>query len=359
MSVHYDDKYKYWYVRKRIKTLDGQVVKKKLRGFKTKKEAKIAEHNLDILSDVNYKKIYIKDLIIDYENYLDETKKPNTIITHKNKIKNHITPYFNNKKLDDLNINIIRKFKIELTNNNPNLSIQYKNDILHILGALINFANKYHDFKYKSRDIIETFPNHNPIKKIEYLTYEEWTTFKSNITRINDLALFTIFYFTGVRKGEIQALTWNDWKEDEKSLIIFKNYSAKKQEITSTKTSKSTRTILLDDNSNAILIELFKAKKEYPFFSEKNYIFGNLQPLSATQIDRLTKKYLLLSGINKHITAHTFRHSHASLLINKGVNITVISKRLGHSDITTTLDVYSHMFPSAELEAIDILNNLL
>ena len=63
------------------------------------------------------------------------------------------------------------------------------------------------------------------------------------------------------------------------------------------------------------------------------------------------------SGVKK-IRIHDFRHSHASLLISKGVPITVISKRLGHSNIQMTLNIYAHLIPEDEDKAINILENL-
>lgn len=60
----------------------------------------------------------------------------------------------------------------------------------------------------------------------------------------------------------------------------------------------------------------------------------------------------------KHIRVHDLRHSHASLLINHGVNIMLISKRLGHDKVSITLDTYSHLFPDKETELMDVLETL-
>ena len=66
-------------------------------------------------------------------------------------------------------------------------------------------------------------------------------------------------------------------------------------------------------------------------------------------------KYEDLAGV-KHIRVHDLRHSHASLLINKGQNILIVSKRLGHSDITQTLNTYSHLMPNTQKDIIAALN---
>ena len=57
-----------------------------------------------------------------------------------------------------------------------------------------------------------------------------------------------------------------------------------------------------------------------------------------------------------HIRVHYFRHSHASLLINAGVSLYVVSRHLGHSDIQTTANIYGHLYPNTESEIADVLN---
>lgn len=60
----------------------------------------------------------------------------------------------------------------------------------------------------------------------------------------------------------------------------------------------------------------------------------------------------------KRIRIHDFRYSHTSLLINGGVNILLVAKRLSHTNITETLNTYSHMFEEKRSDCIDFLNNL-
>lgn len=92
-------------------------------------------------------------------------------------------------------------------------------------------------------------------------------------------------------------------------------------------------------------------------FSDDWFIFDGLNPLSPTIVGRKKNKYCELTNVKK-IRIHDFRHSHATLLISLKVHITVISERLGHSDINMTLNRYSHMIPNDETKAIDGINNL-
>lgn len=76
-----------------------------------------------------------------------------------------------------------------------------------------------------------------------------------------------------------------------------------------------------------------------------------------TTIQHKNEKYSKLAGV-KTIRIHDFRHSHASLLANEGINIQEIARRLGHSDIKMTWNVYAHLYPREEERAVNILNRI-
>ena len=71
------------------------------------------------------------------------------------------------------------------------------------------------------------------------------------------------------------------------------------------------------------------------------------------------KKILKRDSNLKKIRIHDFRHSHASLLINQGEDYLVVKERLGHASITTTIDTYSHLYPSKQKDLADKLDNLI
>lgn len=89
-----------------------------------------------------------------------------------------------------------------------------------------------------------------------------------------------------------------------------------------------------------------------------NYrVCGGIKCLSDTAIDTHNRIYSKNAGIDR-IRVHDFRHSHASLLCNEGINIQEIARRLGHSDIQTTWNTYAHLYPREEERAIAILNKI-
>ena len=92
--------------------------------------------------------------------------------------------------------------------------------------------------------------------------------------------------------------------------------------------------------------------KKYDYF-----IFGGMSPLSSTTINRYKKETCEKANI-RPIALHQFRHSHATLLLNLNIDIHVISKRLGHTKTSTTLDIYTHANLEQEKRVSKTLNSL-
>jgi len=102
------------------------------------------------------------------------------------------------------------------------------------------------------------------------------------------------------------------------------------------------------------LLKELKLKKK----PKTNYVvFGKVKDhISETSIDRKFKKYIKKSGVQQ-IRIHDFRHSHASYLINLGTIPSVVAKRLGHRDVSTTLNTYSHLYPTTEKETVALMED--
>ena len=115
--------------------------------------------------------------------------------------------------------------------------------------------------------------------------------------------------------------------------------------VTSPKTSSSCRTIPIPNFLLKDLSDFYNDDANYCGFRESWYVFGNIDPLSATTLlDRKTKNAFMARV--KDIRIHDFRHSCASLLIDSGANITLVAKYLRHTKIDETLNTYSHMYQS-------------
>lgn len=115
------------------------------------------------------------------------------------------------------------------------------------------------------------------------------------------------------------------------------------------KSDSSERTITLDD----VTMEYLK-----PFIAKaKPFVFGETRSLPITSVQKVFEEGIKKSGVPR-IRIHDLRHSHATMLINNGVNIVAVSRRLGHSDINITLKVYSHLLRKTEDEMVTTISNL-
>ena len=164
--------------------------------------------------------------------------------------------------------------------------------------------------------------------------------------------MLKLLFWTGLRIGEARALKSDDIDFENKTISVTKTYTHLKGKdvITTPKTKGSIRTIKIDDI-------LAKDIKEY--LDKARYI------LDDNFIFRYSKLYYLaifkniaLKVLGKSLRIHDLRHSHASFLINNGVDVLLISKRLGHTNTTMTLNTYSHLYPDKEGEAIDLINKI-
>ena len=293
---------------------------------------------------MNNKIVTINEAYLKYINYAELHLKPTTILNIKRKFKLHILPFISNKNIYEFSENDYiywQKCIKDLNYSNSfNKSIQslFKRffDYLSIFYKIDNVARKMIDFKdYK---IVEN-------KEKEILSFKDFKKFIKCIK--NDIlynTLFDFLYFTGVRKGELLALNWNDLNHNSVSITktITKEFFNGKRLITTPKTNGSIRSIVIDKK----LIEKLNKLKKYYIHNNKDFtndyfIFGGSKPIATTTLER-KKNYYCDKAKVKRIRIHDFRHSHATLLYKNKCDIKTIQKRLGHSNINTTLDTYVH-----------------
>lgn len=170
---------------------------------------------------------------------------------------------------------------------------------------------------------------------------------------------FNIAFYTGMRKGKIHALQWTDIKDGY--INITKSLAQKLQgadRITPPKNKSSIRTIQIPKPLQDVLDEHYKRCRTIDGFNDSYLICGGAKALRDTSIQNELKRYADQAGV-KIIRVHDFRHSHASLLANEGINIQEVARRLGHAKISMTWETYSHLYPREEERAIQILNKIV
>ena len=165
----------------------------------------------------------------------------------------------------------------------------------------------------------------------------------------------------GLRQGELQALQFKDINFKKQELSISKTLTTKlkgeKWTISPPKTKNSISVLPLPVIVLEDLKMLLNEVKKFRDYKDTWFVFGNSVPFKETTIQTHKNKYCKLASV-KQIRIHDFRHSCASLLINRGASIQLVSKYLGHADISITLKIYTHLYKS-ELDGVaDLLNKL-
>ena len=345
------------------------VTKKRIRiirkGFKTKKEALELEQYIRFveLKEKRFDFLVTTDMLFDIleEEDRQNNRKISYITTQRNNYERHIKPYFINTNLNKLSYEHIFEFREHLKikpkkqNDSSTLNHNTVNKIMILLKKIFDTGVR--------KSLIDKNPAENlrklPISKptINFWGIEEFNEFRKLIKsdEISYYLFFTIAFFTGMRMGEILALNWGDINLITNTIHITKTayFVNGINHINNTKTRAGTRHITIN-NKLARRLADWKEEQEN-LLKEFTTDTGSLQviqstpiPMTKNMIDKKFKQILTRNNNLKKIRIHDLRHSHASLLINQGEDYLVVKERLGHASITTTIDTYSHLYPSKQ-----------
>lgn len=351
-----------WYFRCYYTDGYGNRKQKESKKFFMKKDALDAEreflNSLEI--SVPTKKMTIYDLKNEYLEYKKQTVKITTI--GRIKVFSKYFEIIDNVIINDFDIKTFEKWKKSI--NEINVSATYKNKIYTHLKALLKYAIRFHDF-YKLETVLnkmEGFSNPNELKKeMKYFTYEEFKKFIIQEKDIKYKTFFEILYYCGLRKNEANALTWNDIDFEKNIIRINKSVALKikgiKYKILPPKTNSSNRILPITVTLKESLLQLKHYYEKHYNFSKDWFVFGGVYPIGETSLCNHKNKCCDAAHLDR-IRIHDFRHSCASLLINNGASISLVSKYLGHSNISTTLNVYTHFFKNEFEDIICLINNL-
>ncbi|CYW63386.1 site-specific recombinase%2C phage integrase family [Streptococcus suis] len=346
------------------------------KGYKTKKEATEAEH---YLRSVEFKKrFYGAKITVSmlYELLKEEDRinhrKVSYINTQENNYNKHIKDYFskvdNVTKLTYEDIYQFREHlrrKVAQNSENP-LSTNTINKIMILLKKIFDVGLRKDYYTTNPVKLLKKLPVEKT--KMQFWTVKEFQQFLTLFEQeeYNIKLLFTVLFFTGLRLGEALALTWKDIDFSSNTIHITKSvyFSKKICHVTTTKTNAGTRRIIINKKLSQELQSWQEHQKHLlGHFTSDSLTLQVFQsnPLTITKnaVEKQYKKILERDDTLKKIRIHDFRHSHASLLINQGEDYLVVKERLGHASITTTIDTYSHLYPSKQKDLADKLDDLL
>ena len=351
-GIYFDKKTKTYYVSKRY--VDGMGSNKRLfkRGFKTQKEAK-QYMNSFLMKEHGHQDMTFDDFIDVYYGDRKERLKLNTFLTKQKIIETTIRPYFGSLKLNEITPAIVMKWQNEILKTTTKYNKNYANSTLKTihaqLSAIFNHAVKYYGLRQNPANVVGTMGKPEK-KEMLFWTQEEYKKFSLEIMdKPISFYAFEVLYWCGIRLGELLALTKEDFDLENKKLRINKSYQKINGEdvITTPKTVNSNRYIDIPD---ALVEEMQNYFNELYGIKDTDRIFPITKSYLHHEMDRGAKA----AGV-KRIRIHDLRHSHVSLLIQKGFSAIAIAQRVGHESIRITYK-YAHLFPSVGKDIANVLD---
>lgn len=349
--------------------------------FKTRREAERyeADYRINKLHQIKHKdKVTVSYLysLVQEEDELRGNKR-GTIDSQESYYRVYISKYFKNADMRVISVSDIKEYRNWLKSQPSVKGGTLTNS--HVNQQMI-FVHKMFDVAIANRirqdnpcNGLRRLPQQH--KEMAYYTPEQFKQFDSLFEEdeYSFQLLYRVLMYTGVRIGEALALTWEQINLDEKYIDV--RYSAYyrngKVHIGTVKTSQSNRRIYIHSGFAEELRE-WKVK-QLEFLQEFT------QNPSSLQIYQTTPEVLTAPNVSnfrvilkkrmpdnlKLIRNHDFRHSHAAFLVSQGLRngegkdyiFFTLMKRLGHSSINTTINVYSHLFPTQQKEIASAFEN--
>ncbi|HEP1357637.1 tyrosine-type recombinase/integrase [Streptococcus pyogenes] len=359
-----------------IDQMTGKRVKTSITGRTRKEVNQKAKHaQLDFLSNGSTikRKVVIKTFKELSHLWLETYKltvKPQTYDATVTRLNRHIMPTLGNIKVDKITASDIQMLINRLSKYYVNYTA-VRSVIRKVLqqGVLLGLID------YNSaRDIILPRKQPNAKKKVKFIDASDLKSFLEHLEtsqhkRYNlyfDAVLYQLLLSTGLRIGEACALEWGDIDLENGTIAINKTYNKNLKFLSTAKTQSGNRVISVDKKTLRSL-KLYQMRQRQLFnevgarVSEVVFATPTRKYFNASVRQSALDTRCKEAGIER-FTFHAFRHTHASLLLNAGISYKELQYRLGHANISMTLDTYGHLSKDKEKEAVlyyeKAMNNL-
>lgn len=295
------------------------------------------------------------------ELYMKVSVKQTTFESYSSWVYKHIIPELGDVILQKLRADEIQRF---INNKREELSSRSARHIYRLLNAALDEAVKQKKLSENvmvdvKRPALEKF-------EINPWTIDEKNFFLKSIREHRLYPLFLLALEGGLRRGELLGSKWFDLDHEKNELAILRSYNVIKGGAKfSEPKGGSKRTIKLPSKvTDELLRWKEKQSKEKEFlgrsYQDQGLIFSTKlgTPIYPREVNREFDRLIGMAQVRR-IRVHDMRHTHATVLLKLGVHPKVVQMRLGHKDITITLQIYSHYVLGLDEEAADKLDGVL
>ena len=326
----------------------------------SKKDAqKIMVELVDKKSSISFDHIKLKGyLLYWYDDYKDNISEV-TARDYHGIIKNHLIPTLGELKLRDIkSIHILNYQKEKLKNGRIRGSGGLSKRTVQSHHRLLSLALKHAISPYGliSNNPCKHVKAPSPSHKARPFTHEETDKILDAIDGILLHTLVHLALYTGMRRSELTGLKWKDIKFQHKLIDVKRSGRVinGRFKYSDLKNESSSRQIIISEKTLNFLKNFKKERAALVNENQPVFLTPRGTPLRPDYITRKFKKICLSLEIQDH-SFHDLRHTHATWLLEAGVNPKIVQERLGHSRIETTLNVYSHVSINEQRKAVEIL----
>lgn len=352
MPVYKDEERNTWYCKFSYQDWTGQRKQKLKRGFKLQREAKEWEREF-LERQQGTPNMTFRALTDLYLEDIKARNKESSVRTKTSIIETWLLPVFGERPINAITPAVVRKWQAQLAkgNGNEEPNSTHISNIEQQFGSIMNFAVKYYNLLVNPHRITGRIGK--PAKrKMLFWTREEFTAFMAATSDPMTHAIIETLFYTGMRVGELLALTVSDIDLKNCTISITKTYAYhdKVKRPTSPKTDNSYRAITIPQFLRDHLEEYFKL---FYCIGTDDRIFPTYPEWLRSQIIRICKE----SGV-KVIRVHDIRHSHVSMLIDMGFSPYLIAERIGDT-VDMVNNVYGHLYPNRHIEVAEKLQEIV
>lgn len=351
MPAYKDEQRKTWYAKFNYKDWTGQTKTKLKRGFRTKREALEFEAEFKRMNSGVNTEMTMSTL---FNCYLEDSKgrvKPSTYVSRENVIDHTLRPFFGSMLASEVKPITVRQWQNQQLERGVAKGTVFA---WHsVLSSSFNYGIKFRGLHDNPARVCGNV--NRPSKSMpKFWTKEQFNKFLEAVPRREYRFLFETLFYSGMRIGELLALKYDDVDMDARTIHVQGTYSELpgRTIIQAPKSECSNRIITMPEFWMQDLKEYMEWFYE---LSEDGRIFFWAKHAASVR-DYFTRAQEQ-TDLPK-ITTHDLRDSHASLLIEMGMPVLLIAERLGHSDPSITLKIYSHLYPNKHQELADKLDEI-